>query len=45
MAILFSEKKWNFREQVYCNVEFRNVILKKRYLDFEVESKIINVCN
>lgn len=41
MAILFREKKLNFREQVYCNVKFRNIILKKRFLDFEIEGKII----
>ena len=41
MAITFREKKWNFKEQVYYNVKFRNIILKKRFLDFEVEEKII----
>ena len=41
MAILFKEKKWNFREQVYFPIKFRNTILKKRFLDFEVDGKIV----
>lgn len=41
MAILFKEKNWNFKEQVYCNIKFRGAILNKRFLDFEVENKII----
>ena len=41
MAIIFKEKNLSFKEQVYCNVKFRNIILKKRFLDFEVESKIV----
>ncbi|MBI2967538.1 MAG: GxxExxY protein [Bacteroidetes bacterium] len=41
MAILFREKKCNFREQVYYGIRFKNVLLKKKFLDFEVERKII----
>lgn len=41
LAILFKEKKWTFREQVYFPVKFRNTILKKRFLDFEVGGKIV----
>ena len=31
MAIIFKEKKLNFKEQVYCNVKFREIILKKGF--------------
>lgn len=41
MTVLFKEKHWRFREQVYFPVKFRNTILKKRFLDFEVEQKIV----
>jgi GxxExxY protein len=41
MSILFKEKRWYYREQVYFPIKFRNTILKKRFLDFEVENKIV----
>ena len=41
MAVLFKEKQWKFREQVYFPIKFRNVLLKKRFLDFDVDQKII----
>jgi GxxExxY protein len=41
LAKSFSFKNIEFKEQVYFPLKFKNVIVGKTFLDFEVEEKII----
>ena len=41
MAIALKNKKIKFEEQKYFNLKFKNEIIGKGFLDFEVEDKII----
>lgn len=41
MAILFDEKKIPYTKEEYMPIKFRNVLLRKQFIDFVVEDKVV----
>lgn len=41
MAMLFNERKINFKEQLYYPLKFQEKIIGKLYFDFLIEEKVI----
>ena len=41
MAILFDERKIPYTKEEYVPIKFRNVLLRKQFIDFVVENKIV----
>ena len=41
MAILFEEKKISFTKEEYMPIKFRDKLLRKQFIDFVVEDKIV----
>lgn len=41
MAILFDEKKIPYTKEEYVPVKFRDILLRKQFIDFVVEEKIV----
>ena len=41
MAILFDEKKIPYTKEEYVPIKFRDILLRKQFIDFVVEDKVV----